>query len=199
MLLASFCFHRAWTLYNRSYCVCQCSFRYRYLYSQSNLSAARGLRFSGSAPRLSRAVKCIRLLFHDWSPESVKMAMCSAIRCVSAALPLLTRPAHIWTCQNSLRPNVLRTLYTSSRLSGGKNFTELRGSSVLHLAFSFAARTAAIPVCILVFMHFYFKCSSLLNAEVCFWTEFVLGFNVCYFGSFVTSWRSAGVLYVPVM
>ncbi len=106
------------------------------------------------------------------------MAMCSAIRCVSAALPLLTRPAHIWTCQNSLRPNVLRTLYTSSRLSGGKNFTELRGSSVSHLAFSFAARTAAIPVCILFFMHFYFKCSSLLNAEVCFWTEFVLGFNV---------------------
>ncbi|XP_016090529.1 glycine cleavage system H protein, mitochondrial-like [Sinocyclocheilus grahami] len=56
--------------------------------------------------------------------KSVKMAMCAALRCVSAALPLLTRPAPIWTCQNSLRPNILRTLYTSSRLSGALKFTD---------------------------------------------------------------------------
>ncbi|XP_073692931.1 glycine cleavage system protein H (aminomethyl carrier), b [Garra rufa] len=56
------------------------------------------------------------------------MAMCAAFRCVSAnfsaALPLLTRPAHIWTCQNLLRPNILRTLYTSSQLSGALKFTD---------------------------------------------------------------------------
>uniref|UniRef100_A0A8C1GUJ1 Glycine cleavage system H protein, mitochondrial n=1 Tax=Cyprinus carpio TaxID=7962 RepID=A0A8C1GUJ1_CYPCA len=79
------------------------------------------------------------------------MAMCAALRCVSAnfsaALPLLSRSAHIWTCQNSLRPNGLRTLYTSSRLSGGKNFTELHGSSVLHLAFSFAEALGDVVYC----------------------------------------------------
>lgn len=50
---ASFCFHHAWTLYNRSYCLCQCSFRYRYLYSQSNLSAPRAEVCGSAGARLA--------------------------------------------------------------------------------------------------------------------------------------------------
>lgn len=160
VLHTSFCFRHVWTLYNGLFSLCQCSCRYRYLSVLSLTYQHRevpGLAWARFLPlsRASRSVKCIRLEFHMWSPESVKMAMCAALRCVStnfsAALPLLSRPAHIWTCQNSLKPNILRTLYTSSRLSGGKNFTELTGSHVLtlHLTFSFTVRTAAIPVCVL--------------------------------------------------
>ncbi|XP_051995338.1 glycine cleavage system H protein, mitochondrial-like [Xyrauchen texanus] len=56
------------------------------------------------------------------------MAMCAALRCVSAnflaALPLLTRPAHISTCQILRRPNNLRTLCTSSRHSEALKYTD---------------------------------------------------------------------------
>lgn len=147
-------------------------------YQHREVPALAGARFFASRAPLGRSVKCIGLLFHVWSPESVKMAMCASLRCVSAnfsaALPLLSRPAHIWTCQNSLRPNILRTLYTSSRLSGGKNFTELTVPPVLYLTFSLA--TEAMPV---------FKS---LTSKVWLSTEFVLRFKRWYFGgSFVTS------------
>ncbi|KAI7814351.1 glycine cleavage system protein H (aminomethyl carrier), b [Triplophysa rosa] len=52
------------------------------------------------------------------------MAMCAAIRCVSANLPRLTRPARISTRHILQRSNEFRTLYTSSRLTGALKFTD---------------------------------------------------------------------------
>nr|XP_055069255.1 glycine cleavage system protein H (aminomethyl carrier), b [Misgurnus anguillicaudatus] len=56
------------------------------------------------------------------------MAMCVALRCVSAnfsaVVPLLARAAHKSTCQFFQGSNVLRTIYTSARLSGALKFTD---------------------------------------------------------------------------